>query len=102
MLSASTDAMRITLDGGDGGDVLLGGPGDDVLIGGDDFDDVKGGRGDDMAYLGGDFDSFSWAPGDGSDSVDGGGEPRLDVLLRQRRRRDVRHARRPAAGALHP
>ena len=72
ILSASTAAMRMTLDGGDGSDVLLGGPGDDLLIGGDDFDDVKGGRGDDVASLGGDFDRFSWAPGDGSDSVDGG------------------------------
>ena len=72
ILSASTDAMKLTLDGGDGGNVILGGPGDDVLIGGDDFDDVKGGRGDDVAYLGGYFDRFSWAPGDGSDSVDGG------------------------------
>ena len=72
ILSASTDAMRLTLDGGDGDNVILGGPGDDVLIGGDDFDDVKGGRGEDVAYLGGDFDRFSWAPGDGSDRVDGG------------------------------
>jgi hypothetical protein len=72
ILSASTDAMALTLDGGDGGDVVLGGPGRDVLIGGDDFDDIKGGRGDDTAYLGDDFDRFSWAPGDGSDTVDGG------------------------------
>ena len=72
ILSASTAAMRMTLDGGRGSDVLLGSPGDDLLIGGDDFDDVKGGRGDDVASLGGDFDRFSWAPGDGSDSVDGG------------------------------
>ena len=36
--------MRITLDGGDGGDTLFGGPGDDVLIGGDDFDGVEGAR----------------------------------------------------------
>ena len=102
ILSASTAAMRMTLDGGDGSDVLLGGPGDDLLIGGDDFDDVKGGRGDDVADLGGDFDRFSWAPGDGSDSVDGGGEPRLAVLPRQRRRRGVRGDRRPAAACASP
>ena len=64
--------MALTLDGGDGSDVVLGGPGDDTLIGGADFDDVKGGKGDDVARLGGDFDRFSWAPGDGSDDVDGG------------------------------
>jgi hypothetical protein len=72
ILSASTDLVDITLDGGDDTDVVLGGPGRDTLIGGDDFDDIKGGRGDDTAYLGADFDRFSWAPGDGSDTVDGG------------------------------
>ncbi len=72
ILSASTDLMAITLDGGEDTDVVLGGPGRDTLIGGDDFDDIKGGRGDDTVYLGADFDRFSWAPGDGSDTVDGG------------------------------
>ena len=72
ILSASTDLMAITLDGGDDTDVVLGGPGRDTLIGGDDFDDIKGGRGDDTVYMGADFDRFSWAPGEGSDTVDGG------------------------------
>jgi RTX calcium-binding nonapeptide repeat (4 copies) len=72
ILSASTDAMKLTLDGGDDTNVILGGPGADTLIGGDDFDDIKGGRGNDTAYMGADFDRFSWAPGEGSDTVDGG------------------------------
>jgi RTX calcium-binding nonapeptide repeat (4 copies) len=72
IVSASTAAMKLTLVGGPGDNTLLGGPGDDTLIGGDGFDGVKGGKGDDVARLGGYFDSFSWAPGDGSDSVDGG------------------------------
>jgi hypothetical protein len=72
IVSASTDAMAITLDGGDDMDVILGGPGRDTLLGGDDFDDIKGGRGDDTVFMGADFDRFSWAPGDGSDTVDGG------------------------------
>ena len=72
ILQATTDSMALTLDGGDGGGTLLGGPGDDVLIGGDGFDDVRGGGGDDVARLGGFFDRFSWAPGEGSDAVDGG------------------------------
>jgi Ca2+-binding RTX toxin-like protein len=72
IVSTSTDLMATTLDGGDGSDVLLGGPGDDLLLGGADFDDVSGGRGNDTARLGGDFDRFKWAPGDGSDDVDGG------------------------------
>jgi hypothetical protein len=42
LLSASTAAMKITLDAGDGGGTLLGGPGDDVLLGGGDFDLVQG------------------------------------------------------------
>jgi hypothetical protein len=73
IVSASTAAMALTLAGGSGDNVLLGGPGDDTLIGGDGFDDAKGGKGNDVARLGGDFDRFSWAPGDGSDTVDGGG-----------------------------
>jgi RTX calcium-binding nonapeptide repeat (4 copies) len=72
IISASTDAMKLTLEGGDGTNVLLGGPGDDTLIGGDGFDDAKGGKGDDVVRLGAYFDRFSWAPGDGNDSVDGG------------------------------
>ncbi len=64
--------VQLTLDGGDGGGTLRGGPGDDRLIGGDGFDDAVGGRGDDVATLDGYFDRFSWAPGDGSDRVDGG------------------------------
>ena len=65
--------MRLTLDGGDGGDVICGGRGDDLLIGGDEFDDAVGGQGRRRRDLGGDFDRFSWAPGDGNDHVDGGG-----------------------------
>jgi hypothetical protein len=72
IVSASTAAMKLTLIGGDGSNTLRGGPGDDLLIGGGDFDDVRGGKGDDVARLGADFDRFSWAPGDGSDDVDGG------------------------------
>ncbi len=72
IISASTAAMALTLDGGDGTNVIIGGPGDDLLRGGDGFDDVRGGPGRDTAKLGADFDRFSWAPGDGSDVVDGG------------------------------
>jgi hypothetical protein len=72
IISASTAAMALTLDGGDGTNVISGGPGDDLLLGGDGFDDVRGGPGHDTARLGADFDRFSWAPGDGSEIVDGG------------------------------
>jgi hypothetical protein len=72
LMSASTDAMKITLDGGADTNTLLGGPGDDVLLGGDDFDLIQGRKGDDVVRMGGFFDSFTWNPGDGSDKVDGG------------------------------
>ena len=72
IISASTAAMTLTLDGGPGDNTLLGGPGDDLILGGDGFDDARGGPGHDVAKLGGDFDRFSWRAGDGSDAVDGG------------------------------
>jgi Ca2+-binding RTX toxin-like protein len=73
LLSAATEQLQITLDGGDGDDTISGSDGDDLLIGGDGFDDVNGRKGDDVARLGPYFDRFTWAPGDGNDSVDGGG-----------------------------
>ena len=72
LVSTPSAAMRMTLRGGAGTDVVLGGPGDDVLEGGEDFDDVEGNGGDDTASLGGHFDRFTWNPGDGNDVVDGG------------------------------
>jgi Ca2+-binding RTX toxin-like protein len=53
----AADSALLTLDGGDGNDVLiggdgndllLGGPGDDVLIGGPGNDTIDGGDGDDI------------------------------------------------------
>ena len=64
---------RLTLDGGDGSDVIFGGRGDDVLLGGADFDDVTPNRGDDFVDLGGDNNRSSWTPGDGNDHVVGHG-----------------------------
>jgi len=102
IVSASTDTWALTLDGGDGDNVLIGGPGDDVLIGGNDFDDARGGRGADVARLGGYFDRFSWAPGDGSDAVDGGsshdslfflGQDEAEAFDVAARGRDVRFTR---------
>jgi hypothetical protein len=71
-MSASTDLMRLTLDGGNGGGTLFGGPGDDVLIGGDGFDETSGGKGNDVVRMRSYFDRFTWRAGDGSDDVDGG------------------------------
>jgi Ca2+-binding RTX toxin-like protein len=71
-INASTDQMRLTLDGGNGGGTLFGGPGDDVLIGGDGFDETSGGKGNDIVRMRSYFDRFTWRAGDGSDDVDGG------------------------------
>ena len=65
--------MRLTLDGGDGSDVIIGGSGDDVLRGGGEFDDVTPNKGNDFVDLGGDNDRSSWKPGDGNDHVVGRG-----------------------------
>jgi Ca2+-binding RTX toxin-like protein len=64
--------IRITVDGGTGGDTILGSNGVDVLRGGDGDDFVDGQQGNDTAVLGAGADVFQWDPGDGSDIVEGG------------------------------
>lgn len=54
--------IGLTLDGGDGDDVLIGSRGDDLIF---------GGRGNDTALMGAGNDTFVWNPGDGSDIVEG-------------------------------
>jgi Ca2+-binding RTX toxin-like protein len=56
--------IALTLDGGDGDDVLTGSAGNDLII---------GGRGSDTAFMGAGDDTFVWNPGDGSDVVEGQG-----------------------------
>jgi Ca2+-binding RTX toxin-like protein len=64
--SVAAGAIQLTLDGGDGDDILiggngddtlLGGPGDDVLIGGPGNDTIDGGAGDNVV-----IDSFAASP----------------------------------------
>src|SRR5919197_1949949 len=62
---------QVTIDGGDGNDVLLGGAGDETFLGGRGSDFVDGGTGADHASLGDGNDTFQWTPGDASDTVDG-------------------------------
>jgi Ca2+-binding RTX toxin-like protein len=79
-----------TLSGGEGDDrVLAGGGADlvfgdggvDLLRGGAGDDTVDGGGGDDTALLNAGDDVFIWAPGDGSDRVEGQeGFDRLDFI----------------------
>ena len=56
--------LSLTLNGGDGDDMLIGSPGNDLVI---------GGRGNDTAFMGAGDDTFVWNPGDGSDTVEGQG-----------------------------
>jgi Ca2+-binding RTX toxin-like protein len=64
--------IKVTMNGGDGNDVLVGTDGDDVQKGGAGNDSVAGARGnDDMAGDDGD-DVLSWNPGEGSDKFEGG------------------------------
>jgi Ca2+-binding RTX toxin-like protein len=66
-INASTllpGVVALTLDGGDGDDVLTGSAGNDLFI---------GGRGSDVAFMGAGNDTFVWNPGDGSDIVEGQG-----------------------------
>jgi Ca2+-binding RTX toxin-like protein len=63
--------IQITVDGGAGGDDLLGSNGADLLLGGDGDDFVDGQQGNDTAFLGAGDDTFQWAPGDGSDTLEG-------------------------------
>ena len=71
--------INLTLDGGDGNDMIFGGDGSDLLIGGAGNDLIDGGRGSDTAQLGTGDDTFVWNPGDGSDTVDG--QDGTDTLL---------------------
>jgi Ca2+-binding RTX toxin-like protein len=62
--------ISLTIDGGDGDDMLIGSAGNDLFI---------GGRGTDTAFMGAGDDTFVWNPGDGNDIVEGqGGNDTLD------------------------
>jgi hypothetical protein len=65
----------VTIDSGNGDDVLSGGDANEVFITGRGSDEVDGNRGSDTALLGSGSDSFRWDPGDGSDVVEGGSGP---------------------------
>ncbi len=60
----NADVIGLTLNGGDGNDLLIGSAGSDLII---------GGRGNDTALMGAGNDTFVWNPGDGSDTVEGQG-----------------------------
>lgn len=68
----------VTIDGGNGNDVLEGGDGAELFLGGSGNDFVDGNRGADTAFLGSGNDTFRWDAGDGSDVTEG--ESGFDTL----------------------
>jgi Ca2+-binding RTX toxin-like protein len=71
--------VKLTIDGGNAGDIINGSQGDDLLIGGLGSDLITGNRGNDTALMGDDNDTFVWNPGDGSDIVEG--QAGFDTML---------------------
>lgn len=67
-----TDTEATTLDGGDGGDVLIGTVASEHLVGGAGDDLLSGGVGADVVSAGDGADTVTWEPGGGSDTVDAG------------------------------
>ena len=67
----------MTIDGGDGNDILAGGWGDDTIRGGVGNDTIEAGGGDDIVLGGTGDDRFRWQsrfvfpPSDGNDIIDG-------------------------------
>jgi Ca2+-binding RTX toxin-like protein len=74
-----TDKIPTTLDGGAGNDKLDGGSGAETLIGGSGDDQIDGHKGNDRAAMGSGNDTFVWAPGDGSDTIEG--EAGFDTMV---------------------
>jgi Ca2+-binding RTX toxin-like protein len=70
--SAVLSDKALTLDGGNGNDIITTGDGKDVIFAGNGDDRVDAGRGNDTVFLGNGNDFFVWNPGEGSDAVDGG------------------------------
>jgi Ca2+-binding RTX toxin-like protein len=71
--------MKLTLDGGDGDDRLLGSDEKDVFLGGDGDDFMDGEDGDDLALMGAGDDAFLWNPGDDNDTLEG--QDGFDTML---------------------
>ena len=93
--------IKITVDGGEDADTILGSNGIDLLFGrgGDDF--VDGQQGNDVAFLGAGNDTAQWDPGDGSDTLEGQDGDRQRRLQRLQRRRGLPCLPQRPARALH-
>jgi len=88
-LGAGTDSFSATgnlsteqwaVNGGSGPDQLLGTTGVDSLVGGSGDDFIDGQQANDTVAGGTGADTIRWDPGDGSETVDGGGDADVDTL----------------------
>jgi hypothetical protein len=82
LLNGGAGNDRLTLDETNGAVPVArldGGAGDDVLTGGSAGDVFDGAAGNDTMIGGAGSDTFVWSPGDGSDTVEGGGG-KVDAL----------------------
>ena len=72
-INASTliTGPKLTIDAGAGNDTINGSQGADTILAGEGNDRVFGDNGNDIAFLGAGNDTFTWAPGDGSDTIEG-------------------------------
>lgn len=66
------DLIKLTINGGDGNDIIVGGDGNDVANGDAGNDDVKGAKGNDTMNGGAGDDVLTWSPGEGTDVFEGG------------------------------
>ena len=68
--SLEAGAVKLTMNGGLGADILIGSEGDDLINGGD---------GNDTALMGAGDDTFVWNPGDDNDTLEG--QDGFDTML---------------------
>ena len=71
--ASAVAAVGVTISGGTGNDVLIGGDQDDQIAGGTGHDFIQGNTGDDQLNGGDNSDTFLQIVGDGADAIDGGG-----------------------------
>jgi Ca2+-binding RTX toxin-like protein len=85
--------ISLTVNAGQGEDVVIGSQGDDL---------VNGGDGNDTAFLGAGDDVFVWNPGDDNDTVEGQAGHRHAPVQRRQCRREHRHLGQRRTGPLLP
>jgi Ca2+-binding RTX toxin-like protein len=70
-LPGTADLIKVTYEGGDGNDALIGTDGNDVMNGGPGNDSLLGAKGNDTMNGGDNDDVMTWNPGEGTDVMNG-------------------------------